>query len=451
MTLSKTSDMTQGNITKQIIFFSAPIIFGNIFQQLYNTADAMIVGRIIGKNAFSAISVANTIVSVVLFFLVGLCIGVSVLLAQYYGAKKFDMLKKQLSTALIAGIVFTIFLSIICIIFSEKMLIVANTPYEILEDTDNYLKIIFKGLIFSFLYNFYASAMRAIGDSKAPFIYLVIAVIINIILDFVFIKYIKFGVLGAAYATVISQAIAAIMCILYVYRKVDVLKLKKNEFTFNTGILKMTIAFSWAAALQQIVLYLGRMLVQSTINAKGTDMISGYNAAIRIESFYMAFIDGTAAAISAFVGQNLGAKKTQRIKEGFFKALKINLIFSIICACIFISVPNLLVSLYISSGDISVIHIGSTYIRFIAVFYIPCSIVSILQGFFRGVGKIKVAMSATITQIIVRVILSFILVPKYGIIGVCFSLISGWICIMIFNFYQYKKYFDKFNNSVFTE
>ena len=307
--------MTEGNVTSQLFRFSVPIVLGNIFQQLYNTADAMIVGKMIGNNAFAAVSVANPIMSVVLFFLVGLSMGVGILLAQWYGAQDIKMFKVQYSTALIAGCVFTVAASLLCIVCSRWMLLAANTPTEIMEDTNWYLRIIFAGLFFSFLYNYLAAALRAIGDSRSAFLFLVISSVTNVILDIVFIRYTPLGVAGAAVATVISQALSSILCVIYIYKKIPILALARSEFVYEKSVMKNTLLFSWTSALQQTFLYFGRLLVQGTINAQGTDMITGYNAAIRLEAFMMAFIDGTQSAMSTFGGQNVGAHHPERLKK----------------------------------------------------------------------------------------------------------------------------------------
>ena len=433
-------DMTSGNITRQIFLFSLPIVMGNIFQQLYNTADAIIVGQMIGKNAFAAVSVANPIMSVVLFFLVGLSMGVGILLAQKYGARDLATFKRQYSTALIAGILFTIVSGFFCILCSRWMLRAANTPTEIMDITDHYLKIIFVGMFFSFLYNYFASALRAIGDSKASFLFLVISSLVNILLDIIFITQTPLGVIGAAIATVLSQALSAALCIIYIYRTCPLMALRFHEFVFAPGELKSILIFSWASALQQTFLYLGRLLVQGTINAHGTDMITGYNAAIRLESFIMAFIDGTGNAIGSFAGQNKGANKPDRLKTGLFKTFQLNFIWVIFCGILMVRIPHLLIGLFVDSSNTAAIELGITYIQIMPVFYLLCATMSAIQGFFRGVGKNKITMIATGMQITVRCILALLFVPRYGIYGVCLSVIIGWILMLLYDGILCMKY-----------
>lgn len=433
-------NMTSGNITRQIFLFSLPIVMGNIFQQLYNTADAIIVGQMIGKDAFAAVSVANPIMSVVLFFLVGLSMGVGILLAQKYGARDLATFKRQYSTALIAGILFTIVSGFFCILCSRWMLKAANTPTEIMDITDHYLKIIFVGMFFSFLYNYFASALRAIGDSRASFLFLVISSLVNILLDVIFITQTSLGVIGAAIATVLSQALSAALCIIYIYRTCPLMALRFHEFVFVPGELKSILIFSWASALQQTFLYLGRLLVQGTINAHGTDMITGYNAAIRLESFIMAFIDGTGNAIGSFAGQNKGANKPDRLKTGLFKTFQLNFIWVIFCGILMVRIPHLLIGLFVDSSNTAAIELGITYIQIMPVFYLLCATMSTIQGFFRGVGKNKITMIATGMQITARCILALLFVPHYGIYGVCLSVIIGWILMLLYDGILCMKY-----------
>lgn len=433
--------MTSGNITHQLFTFSVPLIMGNIFQQLYNTADAMIVGKMIGNDAFAAVSVANPIMSVVLFFMVGLSMGVGVLLAQCYGAQDIKAFKVQYSTALIAGSIFAAAASGLCILCSRWMLIAVHTPQEIMEDTDRYLKMIFIGLVFSFLYNYLASALRAIGDSRTAFLFLVVSSVTNVVLDIVFIRYTSMGVLGAAAATVAAQALASILCVFHIYRKIPILALKKEEFVFESRVLKKTILFSWAAALQQTFLYLGRLLVQGTINAQGTDMITGYNAAVRLEAFQFAFIDGTANAVATFAGQNIGAGRKDRLKKGLVRAIQLNLAFMFVWNVLMLAIPEIVIGLYVDQSNVKAVQIGVTYITIMPVFYIFSGTMSAMQGFFRGIGKVKITMVATFTQIITRCILAVLLVPGYGIYGVCVSVITGWILMIFYDGIHCIRYF----------
>lgn len=436
-------NMTEGGISGQIVGFAVPIILGNIFQQLYNTVDAVIVGRLLGKEAFAAVSVANPIMSVVLFFLVGLTMGVGVLLAQKFGAGEREAFRIQFSTGLIGGVVFTLLMAVICIPLSGMMLRAAQTPAEIFDVTKQYLQVIFAGMIFSFLYNYYASALRSIGDSRTAFLYLVISSAVNVVLDIVFVTKTPFGVLGAAFATVLAQAFSFVLCICYVRKKIPMLVPGKGRWIFEKKILKDTVIFSWAAALQQTVLYFGRLLIQGTVNAHGTDMITGYNAAIRIESFTMAFIDGTAAALAIFAGQNVGAGKWKRLKQGLYRALFMNGLYVLVSGIVMVVCASQLISVFVDSSNTEVLRVGTTYLKVMAANYLFCGILSATQGFFRGVGMVKVTMIATMVQMVVRCSLALLLVPGMEIMGVCVSVIMGWIVVSLLNGWHVAQYFRR--------
>lgn len=436
-------NMTEGGISGQIVGFAVPIILGNIFQQLYNTVDAVIVGRLLGKEAFAAVSVANPIMSVVLFFLVGLTMGVGVLLAQKFGAGEREAFRIQFSTGLIGGVVFTLLMAVICIPLSGMMLRAAQTPAEIFDVTKQYLQVIFAGMIFSFLYNYYASALRSIGDSRTAFLYLVISSAVNVVLDIVFVTKTPFGVLGAAFATVLAQAFSFVLCICYVRKKIPMLVLGKGRWIFEKKILKDTVIFSWAAALQQTVLYFGRLLIQGTVNAHGTDMITGYNAAIRIESFTMAFIDGTAAALATFAGQNVGAGKWKRLKQGLYRTLFMNGLYVLVSGIVMVVCASQLISVFVDSSNTEVLRVGTTYLKVMAANYLFCGILSATQGFFRGVGMVKVTMIATMVQMVVRCSLALLLVPGMEIMGVCVSVIMGWIVVSLLNGWHVAQYFRR--------
>lgn len=302
-------DMTEGSSSKILITFSIPIVLANILQQLYNTTDAIIVGRLIGKNALASVGVANPIMSIAIFFIFGICIGTSVLMAQIFGAGEYKDLKKEFSTALIVGIIFTIIMSIICIFLSRWILIITGTPKEILNDADIFLKIIFGGLIFSFLYNFYSSALRAIGDSRTPLIFLLVSCVLNAILCVIFIVFFKFGVAGSAIATVIAQGISSMLCIVYANIKIPLIKLNRNELIIDKSLLKQTIQYSWVTAVQQTCLYVGKLLVQGVVNPFGTNAIAAYNSVTRIDSLVLSTAESFGTSVATYSAQNKGAGK----------------------------------------------------------------------------------------------------------------------------------------------
>jgi putative MATE family efflux protein len=436
-------DMTQGNTARILITFAIPMVLGNIFQQLYNTTDAIIVGRFVGKNALAAVGVANPIMSIAIFFIVGICIGTSVIMSRLFGAGKLDMLKKEISTALIIGTVFTIILSVVCIFLSRFVLIATGTPDEILNDADTFLKIVFSGLIFSFLYNFYSAALRSIGDSVTPLIFLIVSSVLNGILAVIFVVVFGLGVAGSAIATVISQAVSSALCIAYVYIKIPLISLKPSEMVVDKPLLKETIQYSWVTALQQTWLYIGKLLVQGVVNPFGTSAIAAYNSATRVDSFVLAPGDSFSASASTYTAQNKGAGKWERIIEGYKKSTLIITVYSVIASIIIFLGAEGIMKLFIDSFETEVIEIGVRYLKLMSLFYILSGFNNIFQGFFRGVGKLRITLIATALQITARVGLSYALAPHFGIAGVVYAIAIGWVLMASYEGLSLRSYFKE--------
>lgn len=436
-------DMTQGNTSKILITFAVPMVIGNIAQQLYNTTDAIIVGRFIGKNALAAVGVANPIMSIAIFFIFGICIGTSVLISQLYGAGRHDALKREVSTALIIGMAFTIGMSIISMLLSKWVLIITGTPGEILKDADIYLKIIFGGLIFSFLYNFYSSALRSVGDSRTPLIFLLISCVLNGVLCVIFVAAFKWGVAGSAIATVIAQGISSVLCIVYVYIRIPLIRLELSELTVDKHLLRKTIQYSWMTALQQTLLYVGKLLVQGVVNPFGTDAIAAYNSVTRVDAFILAPGDSFSASVATYSAQNKGADKWDRIIEGYKKSNVIITVYSVATALIVFIGAEGIMRLFVPGNETEVIVIGVRYLKLMSVFYALSGFCNIFQGLFRGVGKLRVTLVATIMQLGVRIILSYLFAPYLGVSSVAYAIAAGWILMITYEGLTCKKYFKE--------
>ncbi|MGE5630564.1 MAG: MATE family efflux transporter [Caulobacteraceae bacterium] len=434
-------DMTHGNTAKILIEFSIPMVLGNIFQQLYNTTDAIIVGRFIGKNALAAVGVANPIMSIAIFFIFGICIGTSVLISQLFGAGRHEALKREVSTALVVGMVFTLVISVICIFLSRRVLVQTGTPEEILGDADIYLKIIFGGLIFSFLYNFYSSALRSVGDSTTPLVFLLISCVLNGILCVILVVVFKLGVAGSAIATVIAQGVSSLLCIAYVYTKIPLIRLKLSELTVDKPLLKLTIQYSWVSALQQTCLYIGKLLVQGVVNSFGTDAIAAYNSVTRVDSFVLSPGDSFAASIATYSAQNKGGEKQERIIEGYRKGNVIITLYSVATALVVFWGAEWIMGLFVPGSETEVILIGARYLKVMSVFYVLSGFCNIFQGLFRGVGKLRITLIATVMQIGVRVVLSYILAPYLGVMSVAYAVAVGWTLMIIYEGLMCKNYF----------
>ena len=424
--------MTNGNISKHLIKFAVPLVLGNLFQLTYNAADSIIVGRFVGTNALAAVGTANPIMNIIIFLIVGICMGASVLMSEYFGANDIKKFKREVSTTMIAGLVFTVIIIILCVILIEPILMLIQTPKEIISDAATYLRIIFLGLIFTFLYNVYASTLRSIGDSKSPLVFLIISAILNVIMDIIFVVYLKMGVAGAAIATVTAEMFSSFFCIIYVYKKVPLLHFSKNEIVLDKALLKKTINYSSVTAMQQTCLYVGKVLVQSAVNPLGVDAIATFNAVNRVDDFAFTPQQSISNAMTTFLAQNRGAKKHERIKQGLWTGLKIETLYwCIIVFLVYFGAYNLM-HLFVPNEGSKVAELGVVYLHLMAFFYVLPAWTNGIQGYFRGMGQLKVTLMSTFIQMFGRVIVAYLLAPRFGIVGIALSCFAGWVIMLAY-------------------
>ena len=424
--------MTNGNISNHLIKFAVPLVLGNLFQLTYNAADSIIVGRYVGTSALAAVGTANPIMNIVMFLIVGICMGASVLMSEYFGANDIKNFKREVSTTMIAGLIFTVIIIILCVMLIEPILRLIQTPQEIISDATIYLKIIFLGLIFTFLYNVYASTLRSIGDSKSPLIFLIISAILNVVMDIIFVVYFNMGVAGAAIATVIAEMFSSIFCIIYVYKKVPLLRFSKNEIVLDKKLLKRTINYSSVTAMQQTCLYVGKVLVQSAVNPLGVDAIATFNAVNRVDDFAFTPQQSISNAMTTFLAQNRGAKKHERIKQGLWAGLKIETLYWCIIVGLVYFGANKLMNLFVPNEGSKVIELGVIYLHLMAIFYILPAWTNGIQGYFRGMGQLKVTLISTFSQMVGRVTFAYLLAPRLGIVGIALSCFAGWVIMLAY-------------------
>lgn len=419
--------MLSGGTARPIFLFALPIMLGFFFQQLYITVDAVIVGRYLGSSSLAAVSVASPILFIVVFFLVGGCTGVSVLAAQIYGSGDRKRLKEAFATALTAGSVFTVILSAVCLASARSILVWTRAPLELHGETMAYLAIVFGGLIFSFLYNCLAAGLRGIGNSRAPFVFQAAASAGHIALNLLFVGALGMGVRGSAWATVLSQAGSSAACWIYICRRVPLLALSKRECVPAKWALSKILSYSWAAAMQSIIVYVGRFLTQGCVNPFGAEVIAGYNAATRIEGFVMMPFSGVSTAGATFCAQNIGAGHAERVKSGFRVSMMMNVAYSVpACIALWFAAPHVMTAFVPEGGGGAIIAAGVDYLRFMSLYYTIAAVDEVLQGFFRGIGDFRMTMYVSFAQIVVRVALSFALVPRVGVSGIAHATGIGW-------------------------
>lgn len=427
----KVRPMTSGSIPRHLLRYSIPVILGNLFQVTYNTVDSIIVGRFAGADALAAVGVASPLMSIALFFIVGIGIGSSVLMSEFYGAGKVDRLRRELSTAMIAGAVLSLCLSAIFLLLLNPLLRLCNTPAEIFPDVAGYLQIVASGLIFTLFYNILAYALRSIGDTRTPLACMMIASLANVVLDLLFVGPLGMGVRGAALATVISQALSAALCAVLLWRNAEPLRLTRADLCVEKALLKKTVHYSYASALQQAGVYVGRVLVQSMVNPLGVSAIAAFSAVNRIDDYSMIPQRDISSGIMVMTAQNRGAKQPDRMVKGLKIGLVIEIIYGlIISAAVFIFAEPLM-RLFVSAEETEVLHLGTRYLRLMGFFYFMPGITNGLQGYMRGIGKLNLTMYVTYSQMFLRALFTFLFIDAMGIDAVPFACVAGWVLMIV--------------------
>lgn len=435
--------MTEGNIIRHLISYALPLIFGNIFQLTYNAVDSIIIGKFAGEDAVAAVAASNPVMTIVILGVSGMCIGASVLMSEFYGSGDEENLKKEVSTTLIAGIVFSLTVFGIGLMLSGHILIWMNVPGDIMGMAVVYLRIIFVGFLFTFLYNAMSSALRSTGDSKTPVKFLIISSIMNGFLDMLFIYGFKLGVVGAALATVIAEGISAVLCFWYVYRHIPMLQIKPYEFRADRELLKKTLRHGSITALQQSCQPVGKVMIQSCINAHGTSVIAAFNAVNRIDDFACIPEQSISHGMMTCVAQNRGAGNQSRIRETLRKGLMLEFVYWICICIVTLILKTPIMKLFAPADSVAMVKTGVEYLTIMAFFYMLPGFTNGMQGFFRGMGNMKVTLIATIIQISFRVIFVYILVPYIGMSGAAYACMIGWTLMLLYEvpYYFYcKKY-----------
>ena len=440
-----TKDMTTGNVPSLLIRFTIPLVLGNLLQLMYNAADSIIVGRFVDANALAAVGTANPIMNIMILFISGMCMGASILMSHEYGEKNEERLQKQVSTTFLGGMVFAALAEIIIIPLVPLILRLIHVPDAILSDAAGYLRIVMTALVFTFLYNFYANTMRSLGDSRTPLLFLGISAVINIAGDLLFVIILHMGVHGAAVATALSEMLSAVFCALYIRQRIPVLNLGRKWFVFDWEIFRKTVAYSFTSAMQQAVLQIGKVMIQSIVNAMGgilgISIIAAFNAVNRVDDFAYTPEQNIGHAMTTMLAQNQGAGNKERMKEGFRAGMLIELGYAVILGILCMIFARPIISLFVKSTDpqaAEVIRLGTRYIHVMAFLYLVPSITNGVQGYFRGIGDLKVTLASTFMNMAGRVLCAYLLVNilhltvQLNIDVFSISNLVGWMVMLAF-------------------
>lgn len=420
--------ITEGVIWKQLLIFFFPIVLGTFFQQIYNTADAIIVGRFVGKEALACVGGSSgQIINLIVGFFVGLSSGATVVLAQFYGARDKENASRTLHTAAAFAIIGSIVITFLGIILTPWLLTLLNTPQNLMAGSALYLRIYFGGILFVFIYNIGSGILRAVGDSKRPLYFLIICCFINIVLDLVFVLGFRMGVAGAAWGTLISQGVSAILIIITLMRSNDMYRLQPRHIRIYSSTLKSLLRIGLPAGLQSVMYTISNMLIQASLNSFGTDTVAAWTAFGKLDAIYWMIINAFGISITTFVGQNFGAKKYGRMKKSVRVCLALSIVTSLLFTLFFLTLGQYVFHLF--TTDLSVIDIGMHMLRLMAPGYTIYVFIEILSGALRGTGDVFIPMIMTCCGIcVLRILWIIIIMPlRPEISTIIYSYPISWI------------------------
>jgi len=429
-------DLSVGKESTQILKFALPMLLGNVFQQLYNVVDSIIVGNFIGKEALAAVGASFPIIFTLISLIIGIATGFTIIIAQYFGAKDIEKVKRTIDTLYIFLFFASIIVSALGIFFAEEIFQLIKMPAETIPDAKIYLTIYMSGLVLFFGFSGTSAILRGLGDSKTPLYFMIFSTVSNIILDLLFVIVFKLGVSGVAFATLISQGAAFIGAIIYLNRTHEVINLSWRKLNFDKLIFKKGIHIGFPIGFQQMFVSLGMMVMFWLVNPFGTNATAAYSVAFRINSFVSLPAMNFATALSTFVSQNLGANKPERVKRGLLATLKMTALFAISMSILSLIFRHQIMSLF--TPDTEVIRIGVDFLYIVGWFYVIFSTMFVIGGVMRGAGDTFIPMIITFISLwIVRVPLCYYLSQKFGINGVWIGMPFAWFVGLVLSYLYY--------------
>lgn len=432
-------DLTVGKPDQVLWKFALPLFGSVIFQQLYNIADSFVAGKFVGEEALAAVGNSYEITLIYIAFAFGCNIGCSVIVSQLFGAKKWKDLKTAVSTTFIASAVLCLLLTVLGLTFGRQMLDLIQTPDNIMEDSALYLSIYTAGLVFLFFYNIATGIFSALGDSKTPFIFLAISSTANIAVDIFFVTVLHMGVSGVAWATFLCQGISCVLAIVVVFGRLKKLPVAGKHVWFSGRIFKKIAVIAVPSILQQSFISVGNIMIQSVINGYGSGVIAGYAAAIKLNNMVITSFTTLGNAMSNFAAQNMGARKLERVKEGFRAGLKLIYLICVPIVLLYLLAGRMLVHIFMNTSTGTAIDTGVIFLRIVVPFYFIVATKLIADGILRGTGAMKEFMIGTFSDLILRVLLAILFSKEFGAVGIWCAWPFGWTISTIISVCFYKK------------
>jgi putative MATE family efflux protein len=431
---SKVKEMTSGPVLRLILTFMIPLLLGNLFQQTYNIADSAIVGQTLGAQALAGVGSTSSVQFLVLGFCIGSCTGFAIPVAQCFGAKDYVKMRRYLYHSYIVGIILSLLITFLTTLLTPEILHLLSVPQDIYQLSKDYIFIIFLGIPFTILYNLTSAMLRALGDSKTPFIYLSIATFSNIFLDLFCILILKMGVRGAALATIVSQGFSGLLCALYIHRRMAIMHIHKEERALSKDYFGKLMGMGLPMGLQFSITAIGSMIMQSANNSLGSIYVSGFTAGTKIKQFALCPFDALSAAVSTFVSQNLGARKIDRIKKGFAQSILVGMGYGLVMGLILIFGGHALSLLFISAKETRVLNASAKYQAYLGVMFWVLGILNVARMTLQGLGRTGLAIFSGVMEMIARTFVSFVFTPLYGYTAICCADQSAWVLASLYVF-----------------
>ena len=427
-------DMTEGHPLKRILAFSAPLLLGNLFQQFYSMADSIIVGQYIGVNAFAAVGSTGSINFLILGFVQGACMGFAIPVAQEFGAGDMRAMRRCVANTAYLSVLVAIAVTALTALFTRDILRWMQTPADIFEDAYSYIFIVFAGTGATVLYNLLASVLRALGDSRTPLIYLIIASIINIALDVVLIAVVPLGVAGAAYATVASQLISGLLCLWHIKRKFPILHIEKQERKFDKELCLRLLHAGVPMGLQFSITAIGSIILQSAVNALGSSVVASISASNRVQNILTCPLETMGATMATYCSQNYGANRIDRVRQGIRQATIVTAVYSVVGLAIAYFCGRTIAQMFISAEETALLDSIRQFLTINGIFYFPLAIILVYRNSLQGLGFSNSAMLAGVFELVARSAVAWLLVGTFGFIAVCFANPAAWIaadCLLL--------------------
>lgn len=419
--------MITGKPGKIILDFTVPIFIGNVFQQFYNMADTVIVGKFVGTKALAAVGSTGTIMFLVLGFVWGMSAGFTVLTAQKFGAGDMKAMRQTVGNAAVLSVIISVALTAVSMAFMKPLLHVMRTPGDIFADAYAYIMVICAGIFAQMLYNLLASVLRAIGNSRVPLYFLVLSALLNIVLDMVFIIVFGMGAAGAAYATVAAQGVAGILCLVYIAKKVPVLWLEKEDWKLRGILVKHQLMMGFPMALQYSITALGTMMVQTSLNLLGSLQVAAFTAASKIEQVVTQAYVAMGTTMATYCAQNMGAGKVSRIRQGFKAATVMGSIYAVVTAVIVMTAGKYMTNLFVSGDVTSLMGQVDIYLKCVGIFFIPLAVVNIYRNGIQGMGYGVLPMLAGVAELFGRGLAAIVATYQKSYVGVCLASPAAWV------------------------